>query len=251
MKFQRQYLAFLLFAAMATSLHAIAATEGRDPGASQNKGPFANLEFRNLGPAIAGGRVSAVEGIPGNPAIYYVGAAAGGIFKTSDGGATWQAIFTKQASASMGAIAIAPSNPNYIWVGTGEANIRNDVIDGDGIYFSPDAGHTWKFMGLGDAGQISRIIVDPSNPDIVFAGVLGHTWAPNADRGVFRTTDGGKTWKKVLFVNATTGVSDLAMQPGNPKVLYAGMWEARRYPWTMVNGGANSGIYRSTDGGDT
>lgn len=218
---------------------------------AENQGPFHNLKFRNLGPAIAGGRVSAVAGIPGDPAVYYVGAAAGGVFKTTDGGATWKAIFTKQGSASVGAIALAPSNPNYIWVGTGEANIRNDVIDGDGIYFSPDAGHTWKFMGLGGAGQIARIIVDPANPNIVFAGVLGHAWAPNEERGVFRTEDGGKTWKKVLFVNASTGVSDLAMQPGDPKVLYAGMWEARRYPWTMVNGGASGGIYRSTDGGDT
>ncbi|MGH9400893.1 MAG: VPS10 domain-containing protein [Terriglobia bacterium] len=249
MKILRRYLAFLFLAALAIPACAMAAAP--DTGAAQSKGPFVNLEFRNLGPAIAGGRVSAVEGIPRNPAIYYVGAAAGGVFKTTDGGATWKAIFTKQRSASIGAIAIAPSNPNYVWVGTGEANIRNDVIDGDGIYFSPDAGHTWKFMGLGDAGQISRIIVDPANPDVVFAGVLGHPWAPNVDRGVFRTTDGGKTWKKVLFVDASTGVSDLVMQPGNPKALYAGMWEARRYPWTMVNGGASSGIYRTTDGGDT
>lgn len=248
MKIQRQL--FLLFSLIAIAVQAPLIAQTASP-APKNKGPFANLKFRNLGPAIAGGRVSAVAGIPGDPAIYYVGAAAGGIFKTTDGGETWKAIFTKQGSASIGAIAIAPSNPNYVWVGTGEANIRNDVIDGDGVYFSPDAGHTWKFMGLGDAGQISRMIVDPSNPNIVFAGVLGHAWAPNDDRGVFRTTDGGKTWKKVLFVNSGTGVSDLVMQPGNPKVLYAGMWEARRYPWTMVNGGPSSGIYRSTDGGDT
>jgi photosystem II stability/assembly factor-like uncharacterized protein len=212
---------------------------------------FANLKFRNLGPAVAGGRVTSVVGIPGNPDVYYVGSAAGGVFKTTDGGITWQAVFTKQATASIGAIALAPSNPNLVWVGTGEANIRNDVIDGDGVYFSSDAGHTWKFMGLKDAGQISSIIVDPKDSNTVYVGVLGHAWAPNAGRGVFRTSDGGKTWKKVLYVTEDTGVSSLIMQPGNPEVLFAGMWEARRYPWMLIDGGNNSGIYRSTDGGDT
>jgi photosystem II stability/assembly factor-like uncharacterized protein len=212
---------------------------------------FANLKFRNLGPAVAGGRVTAVVGIPGDPNIYYVGGAAGGLFKTTDGGITWNAIFTKQSTASIGAIALAPLNPNLVWVGTGEANIRNDVIDGDGVFFSPDAGHTWKFMGLKDAGQISSIIVDPKDSSIVYVGVLGHAWAPNLERGVFRTTDGGKTWKKVLFVSDDSGVSSLIMQPGNPMVLFAGMWEARRYPWMLIDGGDKTAIYRSTDGGDT
>lgn len=243
MKIRLQVAFLLLFTASAAS--------AQTPPSSIPARPFSNLKFRNLGPAVAGGRVSAVAGIPGDPAVYYVGAAAGGVFKTTDGGDTWQAIFAKQGSASIGAIALAPSNPNYVWVGTGESNIRNDVIDGDGVYFSPDAGHTWKFMGLGGAGQISRIVVDPSNPDVVLVAALGHAWAPNEDRGVFRTVDGGKTWKKTLFVDAGTGASDLVMAPGNPKVLYAGMWEARRYPWTMVNGGPTGGIYRSTDGGET
>jgi photosystem II stability/assembly factor-like uncharacterized protein len=212
---------------------------------------FANLKFRNLGPAIAGGRVTAVVGIPGDPNVYYVGAAAGGVFKTTDGGITWDAIFTKESTASIGAIALAPLNLNLIWLGTGEANIRNDVIDGDGVFFSPDAGHTWKFMGLKDAGQISSIIVDPKNSNIVYVGVLGHAWAPNPERGVFRTTDAGKTWKKVLYVSDDTGVSSLIMQPGNPMVLFAGMWEARRYPWMLTDGGNKTAIYRSTDGGDT
>ncbi|MGH9446778.1 MAG: WD40/YVTN/BNR-like repeat-containing protein, partial [Terriglobia bacterium] len=144
-----------------------------------------------------------------------------------------------------------PSNPNLVWVGTGEANIRNDVIDGDGVYLSPDAGHTWRFMGLRDAGQISSIIIDPHDSNVVYVGVLGHAWAPNAMRGVFRTTDGGKTWTKALYVSDSTGVSSLVMQPGNPEVLFAGMWEARRYPWMMIDGGNDSGIYRSTDGGST
>lgn len=215
----------------------------------QNQEVFANLKFRNLGPTVAGGRVSAIAGIPGNPNVYYVGAAAGGIFKTEDGGVAWKAIFTHESTASIGAIAIAPSNPNWIWVGTGEANIRNDVIDGHGVYFSPDAGSTWEFMGLADAGQISSVIVDPQNPDIVFVAAIGNAWKPNEERGVFRTTDGGKTWKQILYVDDTTAAADLVMQPGNPKVLFAAMWHVRRYPWTLVNGGDSSGIYRSTDDG--
>jgi photosystem II stability/assembly factor-like uncharacterized protein len=212
---------------------------------------LANLKFRNLGPASAGGRVTAVVGIPGNPTVYYVGAAAGGVFKSIDGGLTFKPIFEHEGTASIGAIALAPSNPNFVWVGTGEGNIRNDVIDGRGVYFSSDAGHSWKFMGLADTQQISAIEVDPGDPNTVFVGAMGHAWGPNADRGVFKTSDGGKTWKKVLFVNDTTGVSDMALDAGNPKVIFAGMWEFRRYPWTLTDGGPNSGLYRSTDGGDT
>lgn len=210
-----------------------------------------NLKFRNLGPAVAGGRVTSVTGVPGDPETYYVGAASGGVYKSTDGGTSWAPVFKNEATASIGDIALAPSNPNFVWVGTGEANIRNDITDGAGVYFSPDAGHSWKFMGLRDAGQISRVLVDPSNADIVFVGAIGNPWKPNPERGVFRTVDGGKTWKKILFVDDTTGVADLAMQPGNPKVLYAAMWHVRRYPWNMVDGGDSSGIYRSTDGGDT
>jgi len=218
---------------------------------SENHDTFKNLKFRNLGPAGAGGRVTSVVGVPGDPNIYYVGAASGGIWKSTNGGSTWKAIFEHEKTASIGAIALAPSNPNFIWAGTGEANIRNDVIDGAGVYFSSDAGESWKFMGLGDAGQISNVLVDPKNADTVFVGALGHAWGPNAERGVFRTTDGGKTWKKVLYVDDLTGVADLAMQPGNPMVLYAAMWHARRYPWTLLDGGDSSGIYRTTDGGET
>jgi photosystem II stability/assembly factor-like uncharacterized protein len=216
-----------------------------------NQDIFKNLSFRNLGPAAAGGRVTAVAGVPDNPALYYAGAAAGGMFKTIDGGLSWKAVFEHEKTASIGDIALAPSNPNLIWVGTGEGNIRNDVIDGAGVYLSADAGQSWKFMGLGNVGQISRVIVDPSDSNVVFVGALGHAWDPNADRGVYRTADGGKTWKKVLYVDDSTGASDLIMEPGNPKVLYAGMWHFRRYPWTLVDGGDSSGLYRSTDGGET
>ncbi len=237
---------------LAISLIVVANLRAADESsAKEPKDVLENLKFRNLGPAVGGGRVTAVAGLPGVPNIYYVGAAAGGIFKTEDGGLSWKEIFEHESTASIGALALVPSNPSVIWAGTGEANVRNDVVDGHGVYLSTDAGHSWKFMGLGDVGQISQILVDPLDPEVVYVGALGHAWGPNPDRGVFRTTDGGKTWKKVLFANDSTGVADLEMQPGNAKVLFAAMWEFRRYPWTMVDGGAGSGIYRSTDGGDT
>ncbi len=210
---------------------------------------FQNIPFRDIGPAAAGGRVTAVVGIPDKPNIYYIGAAGGGVFKTIDGGISWKPIFEREASSSIGAIAVAPSNSNFLWVGTGEGNLRNDIITGKGIYFSPDAGKSFEQMGLEKVGQISRIVIDPSNSDNVFVAAIGHAWAPNPDRGVFRTTDGGKSWQKVLFVDDSTGASDLIMDPGNPKVLFAGMWQVVRHPWALDDGGKGSGLYRSTDGG--
>ena len=210
-----------------------------------------NVKFRNLGPSVGGGRVAAVVGVPGDRNTYYVGAGAGGVWKTTDGGDSWEAVFKDQPTASIGALALAPSNPNVVWVGTGEGNPRNDVVDGRGVFMSPDAGKSWQFMGLGDVGQITRIVIDPADPDVVFVAALGHVWAPNAERGVFRTADGGKTWHKVLFVNDTTGTADLVMVPGNPRLLFAAMWQFVRHPWELVSGGAASGIYRSKDGGLT
>ncbi len=210
-----------------------------------------NFKVRNIGPTVGGGRVTSVAGVPGDPNLYYIGAAGGGVFKTVDGGNSWKAVFEKEATASIGAIAVAPSNPSVVWVGTGEANIRNDALPGRGVYLSSDSGQTWRRMGLEKAGQISSIAIDPYDPRTVFVGVFGHEWAPNPERGVFRTTDGGATWTKVLFVNDGTGVSDLVMEPGNPRVLFAAMWQARRFPWDLVSGGEGSGLYRSTDGGTT
>ncbi len=211
---------------------------------------FSGLKFRNIGPAVAGGRVSAVVGVPGKPDIYYIGGAAGGVFKTTDGGHSWKAIFTKYPP-SIGAIALAPSNPNLVWVGTGEANIRNDITNGKGVYYSPDGGLSWKFMGLKDVGQISKIIVDPNNPKIVFVAAIGHAWAPNKERGLYKTIDGGNTWKKVLYVNDTTGVNDVVFEPGNPEVMLASTWQVIRYPWALVDGGKGSGVWESKDGGDS
>ena len=223
----------------------------KTPATAAAKDPLENLRFRNLGPAVGGGRATVVVGVPGKPNIYYAGTGGGGVFLTQDGGISWKPIFEKEPTVSIGAIALAPSNPNLIWVGTGEKNIRNDVITGKGVYFSSDAGTTWKFMGLRDAGQISNIEIDPRDPNTVFVGVLGHAWGPNVDRGVFRTTDGGKNWQKVLFIDDQTGVISLIMDPGNPEVLFAGAWRVRRYPWMLDSGGTSGGIFRSTDAGTT
>ncbi len=238
----------VVMAFMATS--ALTAQEQKTDD-TKGKDPLENMKFRNLGPAVGGGRITSVVGIPSKPGIYYAGAAGGGVFMTQDGGLSWKAIFEKESTASIGAIALAPSNPNLVWVGTGEKNIRNDVVTGKGVYFSPDAGTTWKFMGLRDAGQISNIVIDPHDPNTVFVAVQGHAWGPNADRGVFRTTDGGASWKKVLFVDEETGASSLVMEPGNSLVLFAGMWRIRRYPWALESGGTTGGIFRSVDGGNT
>lgn len=237
---------------LAVASLALAAAPARERASAEPAPDFLqNVKIRNLGPSVGGGRVSAVAGVPGDPNLYYVGAGGGGVFKTTDGGLSWKAIFEKEATASIGAIALAPSNPSMVWVGTGEANIRNDALPGRGIYVSGDAGQTWKRVGLEHAGQISNIQIDPFDPNVVFVSVFGHEWGPNPERGVFRTTDGGATWKKVLFVDDGTGAIDLVMEPGNPRVLYAAMWEARRRPWELVSGGGGSGIYRTTDGGDT
>ncbi|MGH8295306.1 MAG: WD40/YVTN/BNR-like repeat-containing protein [Steroidobacteraceae bacterium] len=242
--------AVLLAVGCATTL-AVAGTAGTQAPAEKPKDVFAHLKFRNLGPAIGGGRVAAVAGIPGDPQVYYVGSAGGGVFKTTDGGLDWKPIFKHEATSSIGAIAIAPSNPNLVWVGTGEANIRNDVIPGAGVYLSTDAGKTWRRMGLKNVGQIGRIVIDPHDPDHVVVAALGQEWTPGPDRGVYVTTDGGKTWRKSLYVNEHTGAIDVAMQPGNGQVLFAATWQALRRPWTLHDGGPGSGIWRSTDGGET
>ncbi|HEX8903460.1 MAG TPA: hypothetical protein VF771_01320, partial [Longimicrobiaceae bacterium] len=203
------------------------------------------------GPTVAGGRVSAVAGIPGDPDTYWVGSASGGVWKTTNGGNSWEEVFRDQPTASIGAVALAPSNPNVVWVGTGEGNPRNDITNGHGVFVSPDAGRSWRFAGLPEAGQIPRIVVDPHDPDHALVAALGKVWVPNPDRGIFRTRDGGRTWKRVLYVNDTTGAIDVAFQPGNPRVVFAATWQMRRFPWEMVDGGTGSGVWRSTDGGET
>ncbi len=243
--------AALLLSLSCMATLAFAANAGTPAGVQKPKDVFAHLKFRNLGPAVAGGRVTAVAGLPGDPQVYYVGAAGGGVFKTADGGLNWKAIFKHEATSSIGAIAVAASNPNLVWVGTGEANIRNDVIPGAGVYLSTDAGKTWRSMGLKKVGQVGRIVIDPHDPNHVVVAALGDEWGPNPDRGVFVTTDGGKNWRRALYVNDHTGAIDVAMQPGNGQVLFAATWQAYRQPWTLHDGGPGSGVWRSTDGGET
>ena len=218
-------------------------------GQETEKDPFKQLKYRHIGPI--GNRVSAVAGVPGNPNICYAGAASGGIFKSEDGGINWKPIFDKQPVSSIGSLAIAPSDPNIVWAGTGETFIRSNVSHGNGIYKSTDAGKTWKCMGLEKTGRIGRVVIDPRNPDIVFAAALGHCYGPQEDRGVFRTTDGGQTWEKVLFVDEKTGCSDIAMDPNNPRILFAGMWPMLIRTWGKWSGGPGGGLHKSVDGGTT
>ncbi len=210
---------------------------------------YAQLKFRYIGPV--GNRVIAVAGLPHNPNVYYVGAASGGIFKTSDDGAHWDAIFDDQAVSSIGSLAVAPSDSNVIWAGTGEAFIRSNISIGDGVYRSTDAGKTWTHRGLEKTGRIGRIVVDPDNPDVAFACALGHTYGPQQDRGVYRTADGGQTWQRTLFVDENTGCSDVAMDPHNRRVLFAGMWQIEVHTWGRTSGGPGSGLFKSVDGGLT
>ena len=209
-----------------------------------------DLRFRLIGP-FRGGRSVAVAGVPSEPNVYYFGASGGGVWKTTDSGATWAPISDGQfQTASVGAIGVADSDPNTIYVGMGESCIRGNVMNGDGVYKSVDAGKTWKNVGLRDSYHIGAVRVHPRNPDIVYVAALGHLWGPNAERGVYRSTDGGKTWKQVLTRGDSTGAIDLAMDPSNPRVLYAAFWEASRKPWRLDSGGPNSGLWKSTDGGD-
>ncbi len=212
---------------------------------------FEGIEFRDIGP-FRGGRSTAVVGVRHEPLTFYFGASGGGVWKTTDGGSNWESVSDKDfRTGSVGAIAVSESDPNVVYVGTGEAPIRGNVSHGDGVYKSTDGGATWKNMGLKDTRQIARVRVHPSNPDIVYVAAQGHVWGSNPERGIYRSKDGGRSWEKVLFVDDKTGASDLAMDPGNPRTLYAGFWQVVRRPWELVDGGPASSLWKSTDGGDT
>ncbi len=210
-----------------------------------------NLEFREIGPAVMGGRIDDFGVVESNPNIVYVGTASGGVWKTTNNGTTWEPVFDKEGVSTIGDIAIAPSDPSVVWVGTGEPNNRQSSSWGDGIYKSLDAGKTWQKMGLAATHHIGRIVIHPRNPEIVYAAALGHLWGPNPERGVYKTTDGGKTWNQVLKINDDTGVSDIAMDPESPDTLYAGAYERRRTPFGFNGGGPDSAIYKTVDGGAT
>lgn len=219
--------------------------DGYDPSLLQA------LQYRPVGPH-RGGRVTAVTGVHSDPFTYYMGSVGGGVWHTDDAGMTWRNISDGFFEAGpVGSIAVAPSDPNVLYVGTGSACVRGNVSTGIGVYRSTDSGRTWTHVGLRDAGQIGRIRVHPRDPDVVYAAVLGHPFGRNEDRGVFRTRDGGATWQRVLYVSDSTGAVDLAMNPSNPRILYAAMWRVERKPWTLISGSRDSGIYRTTDAGGT
>ncbi|HEY2934066.1 MAG TPA: glycosyl hydrolase [Acidobacteriota bacterium] len=210
---------------------------------------FKGIKYRLAGP-YAGGRISRVAGVPADPLTYYAATASGGVWKSSDGGKAWKPIFDSQPISSIGSIAVAPSDPNVIYVGSGEANIRGNVAAGNGIYKSTDAGKSWTHA-WNQEGQIGTMVVHPTNPEIALAAVLGHAFGPNEQRGVYRTRDGGKTWQRILYRDPDTGASDVCFDPSNPNILFAGLWQARRRPWQLISGGPGSGLYVSRDGGET
>lgn len=212
---------------------------------------FQQLRWRSIGPA-RGGRALAVTGVRGQPEVFYFGAVGGGVWRSNDAGRTWKPIFDSQRIASIGAIAVAPSNPQIIYVGTGEADMRSDIAYGNGMYRSADGGKSWTHIGLEDSRQIARILVDPNSPEKVFVAALGHAYGPNSERGVFYSKDGGKKWKRVLFHDENTGAIDLAFEPGNPKTIFATLLQTRRPPWNIYppSKGPGTGLYRSKDGGE-
>ncbi|MBV8478220.1 MAG: glycosyl hydrolase, partial [Acidobacteria bacterium] len=226
------------------------AASTKTPETRPEEKPFKGMQYRLVGP-FRGGRSLSAAGIPGDPSTYYFGATGGGVWKSTDAAVTWTPVFDKEGTSSIGSLAVAGSNPNVVYAGTGEACIRGDISEGDGIYKSLDGGKTWKNVGLRDSRAVGKIIIHPSNPDIVWVAALGHPFGANSERGIFRTLDGGKTWEKVLYKDAYSGGIDLAVDPQNPNILFAALWQAQRTPWSMSNGGPGSGLYRSSDGGAT
>jgi len=211
---------------------------------------FKGMKYRLIGP-FRGGRSLTAAGIPGDPTTYYFGATGGGVWKSTDGAVTWSSVFDKEGTSAIGSLAVANSNHNIVYVGTGEACIRGNISHGDGVYKTLDGGKTWKNVGLKDSRAIGKIIINPNNPDIAFVAALGHPYGPNTERGIFRTTDGGKTWEKVLYKDENSGGIDVAFDPHNPNIVFGALWQARRTSWSLEDGGPGSGLYRSIDGGTT
>ncbi len=240
---------FSTFAALLLATAALPSPSSGNPSAPQS---YSGLRWRLIGP-FRGGRSIAAAGVPGQPDTYYFGAVGGGVWKTDDSGRTWRPIFDNQPIASIGALAVAPSDANVIYAGSGEADMRSDITFGNGVYKSTDGGKTWRHMGLADTRQIGRILVDPRHPDTVLVAALGHAYGPNSERGVFRSSDGGATWQRVLYKDENTGAIDLAADPDNFQIVFASLWNARRPAWSVYApvSGPGSGIYRSADGGLT
>src|SRR5438477_6213337 len=227
-----------------------AAVENATPAPKNEDPTFKGMKYRPIGP-FRGGRSLTASGIPGDPTTYYFGGTGGGVWKSTDGAMTWTSVFDKEGTSAIGSLAVSPSDPNIVYVGTGEGCIRGNASHGDGIYKTVDGGKTWKNIGLRDSRAIGKLIIDPKNPDRVLVAALGHPYGPNTERGIFRTLDGGKTWEKVLYKDENTGGIDIAFDPHNPNILFASLWQARRTPWTLSDGCPGSGLYRSNDGGTT
>jgi photosystem II stability/assembly factor-like uncharacterized protein len=234
----------ILWALLMLPCAAAAADTPVDPGL------FGAMKWRQIGP-FRGGRVVAVSGVPGDPSTWYFGGVSGGVWKSTNAGNTWQPVFDEEKIASIGAIAVADSDHNVLYVGTGESCPRGNITYGDGVYKSLDAGRTWQHMGLKDSRHIGAIAIHPTNPDIVLVAALGHVFGPNEERGIFRSADGGKSWQRVLYRDRDTGGIDVVFDPGNPSILFASLWQVRRQPWGFASGGPGSGLYRSADGGLT
>ena len=221
------------------------------PPAKLSTATLAGLRLRSIGPATTSGRVVGFAVHPENPSHYYVAVASGGVWKTTNAGTTWTPLFDGEGSYSIGCVTLDPKNPQVVWVGTGENNSQRSVGYGDGVYRSEDGGKSWKNMGLKTSEHIARIVIDPRNSNTVFVAAQGPLWGPGGDRGLFKTTDGGKTWKNVLSISENTGVTDVVMDPRNPDIMMAATYQRRRHVWTLINGGPESAIHRSTDGGAT
>lgn len=234
-----------------TSLSLILAVVSTTLYGQLNPELFQGMRARSIGPAGMSGRIASIEVVSSNPDVMYVAAATGGVWKSVNGGTTWTPLFDSQPVAAIGAVSVYQANPAIVWVGTGEGNPRNSASVGNGIFKSMDGGASWKQMGLEGTERIHRVVLDPGNPDVAYAAAMGRMWGENPERGVYRTTDGGKTWQKILFVNEKTGCADLVMDPSNPKKLIAAMWEYRRWPWFFTSGGPGSGLYVTNDGGET
>lgn len=241
----------LALAALAAVLAPTLPLHAQSPTASPQERALRHLSWRSIGPANMGGRTVDIAGVAGEPRVLYMATASGGLWRTTNQGTTWESIFDEGGTLSLGAVALAPSDANVVWLGTGENNPRNSSSVGDGVYRSTDGGDTWRHLGLAATEKIGRIRVHPRDPDVAWVAALGPTWGADEARGVFRTRDGGATWEKVLYVGPTTGASDLDIDPSNPRILFAGMYDHLRRPWHYRSGGPGSGLYRSKDGGDT
>ncbi|MCG6947390.1 MAG: hypothetical protein LJE93_00530, partial [Acidobacteria bacterium] len=217
----------------------------------QTERVLSNLEWRNVGPVNMSGRIADVEGVAGDPRVIWVGSASGGVWKTTNGGLNFKPVFDDQQIASIGDLCLAPSNPDVVYVGTGESAVRNSVSFGNGVYKTTDAGQSWTHLGLEDTRHISKVLVHPEDPDTVWVGALGHMSGPNEERGVFRSTNGGASWEKVLYLDDRHGVSDMAIDASNPNILFACLWHFDRKPWTHTSGSEKGGVWRSVDGGSS